>query len=142
MFIAAKFAIGPLLVGLATVCHADASDVTSAISSLNAAMLASDAQAMRSLTADALSYGHSDKRVQSQCEFVEGIAAGRPAYQTIQLTNSTVNVIGPNAVARHHFGGTIESGGKVSEVQLEALQVWQKQPDGKWILIARQGYKP
>jgi hypothetical protein len=34
----------------------------------------------------------------------------------------------------------VESGGKVGEVELEQLMVWQKR-DGVWKLLARQGYK-
>lgn len=139
----AKYTIAPLLFGLSAFCYADeAADVSSAIQSLNAAMLAGDGPAMRALTTDGLSYGHSDKRVQSQREFVDGIVAGKPAYRSIHLTDNKVSVVGTNAVARHHFGGTIESGGKTLDVQLEVLQVWQKQSNGRWVLIARQGYKP
>lgn len=119
---------------------ADGNAVNDAMNRLSAAMIAGDAQKMKELTADTLTYGHSSGRVQDQAAFVDTIASGQTRYRRIDLSNTVTTVTGDNAVVRDHFSGTTESAGKLTEVDFDVLLVWQKQ-DGAWKLLARQGYK-
>jgi ketosteroid isomerase-like protein len=119
---------------------ADEAGVSAAVQRLDAAMLAADADGMKAVTSDALSYGHSNGAVQDQKVFIETIVSGGTKYRRIDLSNTKTTLAGDDAIVRDHFSGTVESGGKVSEVDLEQLMVWQKR-DGVWKLIARQGYK-
>ncbi|SIO31456.1 nuclear transport factor 2 family protein [Paraburkholderia phenazinium] len=118
----------------------DEAAVNAAVQRLNAAMLAGDAQGMKAVTSEALSYGHSNGRVQDQAAFIETIAGGATHYRRIDLSNSATTLAGDDAIVRDHFSGTVESAGKVSEVDFDQLMVWQKR-DGVWVLLARQGYK-
>ncbi|WP_166678977.1 nuclear transport factor 2 family protein [Paraburkholderia sp. BL6665CI2N2] len=114
--------------------------VNDAMNRLSAAMIAGDPQKMRDLTSEALSYGHSNGRVQDRAAFIDTIASGQTHYRRIDLTHTTTVVTGDNAVVRDHFSGTTESDGKFAEVDFDVLLVWQKR-NGVWKLLARQGYK-
>ncbi|MGF6724561.1 ketosteroid isomerase-like protein [Paraburkholderia sp. GAS41] len=119
---------------------ADETAVNDATNRLSAAMIAGDAQAMKDLTADTLTYGHSNGRVQDQGAFIDTIVSGQTRYKRIDLSHTVTTVTGDNAVVRDHFSGTTESAGKLVEVDFDVLMVWQKQNDA-WKLLARQGYK-
>jgi hypothetical protein len=118
----------------------DESAVDDAMNRLSAAMIAGDAQKMKALTADTLTYGHSSGKVQDQAAFIDTIASGQTRYKRIDLSNTVTTVTGDNAVVRDHFSGTTESAGKLADVDFDVLLVWQKQ-NGEWKLLARQGYK-
>ena len=125
----------------ASASQTDVDAVNDAMQRLNAAMIAGDAQQMKALTDDNLSYGHSSGRVQGQQAFIQTIAGGETRYRRIDLSNSTTTVVGDNAVIRDHFSGTTESAaGKQTDVDFDVLLVWQKE-GGAWKLLARQGYK-
>jgi hypothetical protein len=119
---------------------ADEGAVNDAMNKLSAAMIAGDAQQMKSLTAATLTYGHSSGKVQNQAEFIDTIASGQTRYKRIDLTQTVTTVSGDQAVIRDHFSGTTDSNGKTAEVDFDVLAVWQKQ-HGAWKLTARQGYK-
>ncbi len=118
----------------------DESAVDNAMNRLSAAMIAGNAQKMKALTADTLTYGHSSGKVQDQAAFIDTIASGQTRYKRIDLSNTVTAVTGDNAVVRDHFSGTTESAGKLADVDFDVLLVWQKQ-NGEWKLLARQGYK-
>ena len=118
----------------------DESAVDNAMNRLSAAMIAGNAQKMKALTADTLTYGHSSGKVQDQAAFIDTIASGQTRYKRIDLSNTVTTVTGDNAVVRDHFSGTTESAGKLADVDFDVLLVWQKQ-NGEWKLLARQGYK-
>lgn len=120
---------------------ADETAVNDAMNRLSAAMIAGNAQQMKALTADTLTYGHSSGKVQNQGEFIDTIASGQTRYKRIDLTKTVTTVSGNDAVIRDHFNGTTDSGGKLADVDFDVLTVWQKQREGDWKLLARQGYK-
>lgn len=120
---------------------ADETAVNDAMNRLSAAMIAGNAQQMKALTADTLTYGHSSGKVQNQAEFIDTIASGQTRYKRIDLTKTVTTVSGNDAVIRDHFNGTTDSGGKLTDVDFDVLAVWQKQREGDWKLLARQGYK-
>jgi ketosteroid isomerase-like protein len=120
---------------------ADETAVNDAMNRLSAAMIAGNAQQMKALTADTLTYGHSSGKVQNQAEFIDTIASGQTRYKRIDLTKTVTTVSGNDAVIRDHFNGTTDSGGKLADVDFDVLTVWQKQREGDWKLLARQGYK-
>lgn len=132
-------AAGVLLTSNAFASTADETAVNDAVQRLSAAMIAGNGQQMKDLTAATLSYGHSDGHLQTQSEFVQVIASGQTKYRRIDLTNSTTAVTGDAAVVRDHFSGTVDSEGKVNEVNFNVVMVWQKE-HGAWKLLARQGF--
>jgi ketosteroid isomerase-like protein len=138
--LSAGIAVG-LTCSAAWASSADETAVNDAMNRLSAAMIAGNAQQMQALTTDTLTYGHSSGKVQNQAEFIDTIASGQTRYKRIDLTKTVTTVTGGNAVIRDHFNGTTESAGKLADVDFDVLRVWQKQGDGEWKLLARQGYK-
>jgi len=90
--------------------------------------------------ADQLSYGHSDGRVQTKSEFVEGVMSRKAIIKSLTFPELKVGLADNAAIARHMYASESETDGQASSVRIGVLAVWQKQ-GGNWKLRARQGYK-
>lgn len=119
----------------------DEASVSAAVEALTRAMLAADRAQLEDLTSDHLSYGHSSGRFETKAQFIDVVAGRKTIYKSIALSEPTVTVAGNNAIVRHVFSGETESDGKPSSARVGVLQVWQKQQDGRWKLLARQAFK-
>ena len=95
---------------------------------------------LEQLAADQLSYGHSDGRVQTKAEFVDGVITSKSVIKSLNFPELRIAVAGDAAIVRHLYESEMETDGKPTNVKIGALQVWQKQ-DGNWKLLARQGFK-
>jgi len=141
--IAGALALGTSSLLHSTAARAEAADeaaVHQAVEALRKALLDGDKGRLEQLTADQVSYGHSDGRVQSKAEFINGVVNRKAIVKTLTFPDLTVAVVGNAAVARHIYLSDSETDGKPVNTRIGALQVWQKQ-DGTWKLLARQGYK-
>ena len=118
----------------------DTPAVARAVEALTKAMLEADEAALRTLTAEGLSYGHSAGRIETQQQFLEPITSRRTVYKSINLSEQSISVVGDNAIVRHIFSGEVESNGTPSQVRIGVLQVWTKQT-GAWRLLARQAFR-
>ena len=114
--------------------------VAEAGESFRKAMISAERPTLENWTADNLSYGHSNGRVENKKEFVENIVSGRSDFLTIELTDQTIQVTGKTAVVRHVLSATTNDNGKPGTVKLSILLIWQKQK-GNWKLLARQSVK-
>lgn len=126
-----------------TTLHAEAGDeaaVSQAVEALRKALLDKDKARLEQLTAEQLSYGHSDGRVQTKAEFIDGVLAGKAVVKSLTFPDLKVGLAGNAAVARHIYASESETDGKPNSVRIGVLAVWQKQ-NGGWKLLARQGYK-
>jgi Domain of unknown function (DUF4440) len=103
-------------------------------------MLDADQARLEELTSDQLSYGHSGGTVETKAQFINVVASKKTIYKSITLSEPTVAIAGPNAIARHVFSAETESDGKPGLARVGVLQVWQKQ-DARWKLLARQAFK-
>ena len=122
---------------------AEASDeaaVRQDVEALRKALLDADKGRLEQLTADQVSYGHSDGRVQNKAEFINGVATRKATLKSLNFPELSLAVIGDAAIARHLYESESETDGKPTSVKIGALQVWQKQ-NGGWKLLARQGFK-
>ena len=139
---------GVLALGTSSLLHstavvAESSDeaaVNQAVEALRKALLAADKARLQQLGADQLSYGHSDGRVQTKAEFIDGVMTRKAIVKSLAFPELTVAVVGNTGIARHIYLSDSETDGKPVNTRIGALQVWQKQ-DGTWKLLARQGYK-
>ena len=95
---------------------------------------------LEQLAADQLSYGHSDGRVQTKAEFVDGVITSKSVIKSLNFPELRIAVAGDAAIVHHLFEAESETDGKTNSVKIGTLQVWQKQ-DGNWKQLARQGYK-
>jgi hypothetical protein len=119
---------------------ADDAAVNQAIDDLRKAMLAADKAKLEELVSEQLSYGHSGGVIESKAQFIEVIVSKKTEYKTITLSEPTLAIVGPNAIARHIFSAETESAGKAGSARVGVLQVWQKQ-NGRWKLLARQAFR-
>jgi ketosteroid isomerase-like protein len=118
----------------------DEAAVRQNVEALREALLKADKAQLERLTADQLSYGHSDGRVQNKPEFIDGVMTRKATVKSINFPDLKIAVAGDSAIARHIYESESETDGKPNNVRIGALQVWQKQ-GGNWKLLARQGYK-
>ena len=139
---------GVLALGTSSLLHsaavvAESSDeaaVNQAVEALRKALLEADKARLQQLAADQLSYGHSDGRVQTKAEFIDGVMTRKAIVKSLAFPELTVAVVGDAAIARHIYLSDSETDGKPTNTRIGALQIWQKQ-DGSWKLLARQGFK-
>jgi len=140
--------MGALAIGLPTLLGgspalAEAGDeaaVKQNVEALREALLKADKTQLERLSADQLSYGHSDGKVQGKVEFIDGVMTRKATVKSITFPDIKVSVAGDAAIARHLYESESETDGKPNNVKIGMLSVWQKQV-GNWKLLARQGYK-
>jgi ketosteroid isomerase-like protein len=122
---------------------ADANDeaaIKQNVEALREALLKADKAQLERLTADQLSYGHSDGRVQNKPEFIAGVMTRKATVKSLTFPDLKIEVAGDAAVARHLYESESELDGKTNNIKIGTLEVWQKQ-GGNWKLLARQAYK-
>jgi ketosteroid isomerase-like protein len=137
---ALAFGASSLLSSTAALAETDEAAVSQAVEALRKALLDKDKARLEQLTAAQLSYGHSDGRVQTKAEFIDGVLAGKAVVKSLTFPDLKVGLAGNAAIARHIYASESETDGKPNSVRIGVLAVWQKQ-DGGWKLLARQGYK-
>jgi len=118
----------------------DEGAVTEAVEILRKGILEADKAKLDQVAAPQISYGHSDGRVQTKAEFIEGVLTRKQTVKSLAFPELKIAVVGNAAIARHIYLSDSELDGKLTTTKIGALQVWQKQ-DGAWKLIARQGFR-
>jgi ketosteroid isomerase-like protein len=119
---------------------ADEGEVKKAVEELRTAWIKKDKAKIESLTAEQLSYSHSDARLQNKAEFIDGVMTRKATVKSLEWPELTVQVVGNNAVVRHLWVSESELDGKVTNTKIGVMQVWQKQ-DGGWKLLARASWR-
>jgi len=114
--------------------------VLQAVDALTKAMLDADRAKLEELVADQLSYGHSSGVIQTKAQFVDVVANRKTVYKAITLSEPSTLMAGDNAIVRHVFSNTTETGGKTASISVGIMQVWQRQA-GNWKLLARQAFR-
>jgi ketosteroid isomerase-like protein len=138
---AGMFALGATTVfGLAMAATDDEEAVRQAVEALRKAILAQDKAKLETLTAEQLSYSHSDARVEDKAKFINGTMARKATVKSIDFPDLTVAIVGNNAIVRHLWVSESELDGKVTNTKIGVLQVWQKQ-DSSWKLLARAAFR-
>jgi hypothetical protein len=141
--VASAFALGAsglLLNRSAGAQAADEAAVAQSIEILRKAILEADKAKLDQVSAAQISYGHSDGRVETKEQFINGVMTRKQVQKSLAFPDLKVTVVGNAAIARHIYLGESELDGKQSTTRIGALQLWQKQ-DGAWKLIARQGFR-
>jgi len=118
----------------------DVAAVNEAVAALAKAMVAGDRAQMAALTAEQLSYGHSNGLVETKAQFIENIAGGHNTFSRIDLSDTSVALAGNAAIARHIFSADAINKGQAMSPRIGVLQVWTKESGG-WTLLARQAFK-
>ena len=119
---------------------ADEAAVTQSIDTLRRGILEQDKAKLDQVAASQISYGHSDGRVETKEQFINGVMNRKQVQKSLKFPELKVTLVGNCAIARHIYLGESELDGKQSTTRIGALQLWQKQDSG-WKLIARQGFR-
>jgi hypothetical protein len=110
------------------------------VEALRKAILAQDKAKLDTLTAEQLSYSHSDARLEDKAKFIDSIMTRKAVIESIDFSDLTVAIVGNNAIVRHLWVSESELDGKVTNTKIGVLQVWQKQDSG-WKLLARASFR-
>jgi len=131
---------GLLLSGFAGAAPADEAAVKEGVEILRKALLEADKTRLEQVASAQISYGHSDGRVETKEQFINGVMTRKQTVKSLAFPELKVAVVGNAAIARHIYLAESELEGKQTTTKIGALQVWQKQ-DGAWKLLARQGFR-
>jgi hypothetical protein len=138
---AGALALGaPTLIRSAHAQSADEATAKKAVEELRMGWLKQDKAKIESLTAEQLSYSHSDARLEDKTKFIDGVMTRKAIFKSLEWPELTVQVVGNNAVVRHLWVSESELDGKVTNTKIGVMQVWQKQ-DGGWKLLARASWR-
>jgi len=138
---AGALALGaPALILSAHAQSADEATVKNVVEELRMAWLKQDKAKIESLTAEQLSYSHSDARLEDKTKFIDGVMSRKATFKSLEWPELTVQVVGNNAIVRHLWISESELDGKVTNTKIGVMQVWQKQ-DGAWKLLARASWR-
>ena len=118
----------------------DEEAVKQSVEALRKAILAQDKAKLETLTAEQLSYSHSDARLEDKAKFINAIMTRKAVFKSLDFPDLTVAIVGNNAIVRHLWVSESELDGKVTNTKIGVLQVWQKQDSG-WKLLARASYR-
>jgi ketosteroid isomerase-like protein len=129
----------PALIRSAHAQSADGATVKNAVEELRIAWLKQDKAKIETLTAEQLSYSHSDGRLEDKTKFINGVMTRKFTVKSLEWPELTVQVVGNNAVVRHLWVAESELDGKVTNTKIGVMQIWQKQ-DGGWKLLARASW--
>ena len=110
------------------------------VEALREALLKADKAQLERLTAEQLSYGHSDGRVQNKAEFIDGVMTRKATVKSLKFPDLKIADGRNAAIARHLYESESETDGKPNSIRIGTLEVWQKE-GGNWKLLARQAYK-
>jgi len=141
--VAGAFAFGasePLLSGFAGAQANDEAAVKESVEILRKALFEADKAKLEQVASAQISYGHSDGRVETKEQFINGVMTRKQTVKSLAFPELKVAVVGNAAIARHIYLAESELEGKQTTTKIGALQVWQKQ-DGAWKLLARQGFR-
>src|SRR5579862_2385154 len=130
----------PTLIRSAHAQSADDAAVKKVVEELRTALIKQDKAKLDSLTAEQLSYSHSDARLQNKAQFIDGVMTRKAVVKSLEWPEMTVQIVGSNAVVRHLWVSEGELDGKLTNTKIGVMQVWQKQ-DGGWKLLARSSWK-
>lgn len=119
---------------------ADEAAVGAAVEELRKASLAADLGKLTALSSDAITYGHSDGRVQNRAEMLDGFKGRKATVKSIEFPELKIAVTGDTAVSRHLYVSQSELDGKTSDIKIGVIECWHKE-GGAWKLLGRQGYK-
>ena len=118
----------------------DEAAVAQSVETLRKALLEPDKAKLAQVTSDQVSYGHSDGRVQTKEQFINGVMTRKQVVKSLAFPDLKLSVVGNAAIVRHIYLAESELDGKATTTRIGALQVWHKQ-EGGWRLLARQGFR-
>jgi ketosteroid isomerase-like protein len=114
--------------------------VADAVDQLTQAMWHKNIPKLEALTADNLTYGHSNGTIQDKKTFISDIESGRSGFNELKMLNQKITMNGDVALVRNHFSAQAVNSGVLVPTEIENFQIWKKQ-HGEWKLIGRQAFR-
>lgn len=114
--------------------------VAQLVKELNKAIVHRDSAALVDITRDELTFGHSGGVIQDKAAFIRAVLDGPTFFKSIDPENQTIQVRGKHAFVRHIVVASATRDGNPLALRFGNVMVWYKK-QGKWKLLARQGYK-
>ena len=104
-----------------------------------AAMTAVDRGQLERLLAASLRYCHSDGRCETKTEFIDNLVSGRMRYHSIEMLQLEARPVGPAAMlVQGRIAVDAQSEGRPARFRLVYTDVYERQRDGGWQLVAWQ----
>ena len=110
------------------------------VDAFNNAIIQTDSITLKNMVSDQLSYGHSSGLVQDKAAFIQGVMKGPNFFKKFDLADQKVTIAGKNAVVRHIATAQAINNNNPVEIKFGNILIFQKK-QGKWKLLARQGYR-
>ncbi|MCX8020355.1 MAG: nuclear transport factor 2 family protein [Chitinophagaceae bacterium] len=114
--------------------------IAAAVERYHRALIDADEKALRTLTSDKLSYGHSNGNVEDKETFIKNIISGNSDFVRIEMFDLTITLQDKTALVRYNMKAETNDKGKPGSIHLKVLLVWvinQRQ----WKLLARQSVR-
>jgi ketosteroid isomerase-like protein len=130
-----------LLSAVPAFAGADEDAVLKNVEAFRAAQAAGNAEALVALLAEELSYSHSNAKIDTKAQLLDGVAKANYKWTSLEYKDPTVRIVGPAAIVRFNFVGEQEfTDGKKTPQNLAILMNWQKQ-GSDWKLLSRAATK-
>jgi len=114
--------------------------VAESVEALNNAMINPENALFEELVMEELSYGHSSGKVQNKEEFVDDLINGSFDFQSISITDQTIDISGQTAIVRHILSAKAANNEIPVEIRIGIFLVY-KNENNQWKLLARQAFK-
>ncbi len=115
--------------------------VQNAIETLRIQMLDPTESGLKSISHPALTYGHSNGRIENQKEFMEAFLTGTSDFTSLEFSDIKIEIVGKTAIVRHLLiAESMDKGKQPGKVNIKVMLVFTKDKTG-WLLLGRQAVK-
>jgi ketosteroid isomerase-like protein len=114
--------------------------VAKLVKDFNNAIIARDSSVLAEISLDELTYGHSAGYFQDKTVFIKSVLIGPTFFKSIEPEEQTIKINGKHAIVRHIVVANATREGNPVALRFGNVMVWYKK-QGKWRLLARQGFK-
>ncbi len=115
--------------------------VEAALEKLRVAMVSGNPEALKSITHQNLTYGHSSGLIENQQTFIEAFVSGNSKFTNLNFSDIQIIQTGKTCIIRHILeGGTHNLGKEPAPIKLKVMLVFEMHKK-EWLLLARQAIK-
>ncbi len=119
----------------------DISAVEKALETLRMQMLNPTESGLKSISHLALTYGHSNGRIENQKEFMDSFLSGASDFTSLEFSDIKIEIVGKSAIVRHLLmADSMDKGKQPAKVNIKVMLVFTKEKSN-WVLLGRQAVK-
>lgn len=109
------------------------------ILTLYEAMVHRNAEQLKELTSENLTYGHSSGTIENKPEFINAVLNGTFQFDKISAEDQTIVISDDIGMVRNIFLAEGTNNNEPANVRIGCLMIFRK--EGQWKLLARQAFK-